>query len=654
MFLLPFLKYLKPFRVRLTIAIICMFGVGFFGTYNIILVKPALDIIFDEGPTEKGGKSALEKKTADLQEKVEKHQKKINKDLKSDKWVTRNIAKFKQLYFPLELRVKSFIIEYYKYASKNPRNSLWIIASLLIGLSIIKGLFDYGFSYNLSYGLYSAVITMKSDIFRHILDQDMRFFTTKSVGFLMSRITSDVTAMRTVFDMIIKNGALESIKLMFIMSLLLMMDWRLTMLVFLGILPAAGLLAYFAYLIKRVTGKQKRKQDVLSAVMNESLGNIRLVKSFKTEKLECDKFDGHNQMLFVYEMQRRIAKFAASPIMEVLGSIGLGLVLVAAGYYVIDVKTRSMDASDFMVYLGALSMFYTPLKHISRVNVSWQQGAVSAQRILEILDLQPTVTDPDPAVPSIQIPKVRSGLQMRNVTFRYLDKNVLNNVSLDIPCGKTTAIVGRSGSGKSTIANILLRLYDPDEGTVLLDGHDLRAFKIKDLRSHYGIVTQETLLFHDSVANNIAYGSDSIEIARIEEAARAAHAHEFVMALDGGKGYDSTVGPSGSQLSGGQRQRIAIARAFYRDPEILILDEATSSLDTQSEAAIQEALEVLMKTRTTVVISHRLSTIYNADNIIVMEDGKLVEQGTHAQLLAMGGYYATLCKHGELSDNSMK
>jgi len=641
MFLLPFLKYLKPFKTRLVIALICMFGTGFFGTYSVFLVKPALDIIFDE--------VKLEKRIRDVEEKAVSHEAKLKKYLSSENAFVRFEGRIKQLYYPLEREVKENVIKLYRYADHNRTKCLRLIAAFLVIAALIKGVFEYGFRYNLSYTLYSVVIQMKSDIFRHIMGQDMRFFTTKSVGFLMSRITSDVIAIRGILDMLIKNGMLESIRLVFIVSALLVMSVKMTTFVFLGVLPVAGLLAYFAFLIKKVTRKQKRKQDVLSGVMNESLGNVRLVKSFTTEDLECRKFDVHNTKLFLYEMQRRVAKFAASPIMELLGSIGLGLILLAAGKVVI--RDKVMEPSEFMVYLGLLSMFYTPLKHLARVNVSWQQGTVSAQRISEILALRPTVTDPDGSLTPVTLERVEHGLSVRNVTFRYKDKVILENISMEIPRGRTTAIVGRSGSGKSTLANLLLRLYDPDDGCILLDGHDLRHFRLKDLRKHYGMVTQETLLFNDTIANNITYGSNDANSDRVVDAARGAHAHDFIMALDGGKDYNSPVGPSGGQLSGGQRQRIAVARAFYRDPEILILDEATSSLDTQSEAAVQEALEQLMKNRTVVVISHRLSTIRNADHIIVLEDGRLVEQGTHSDLLALGGYYATLCKHGEIAQS---
>ncbi|HUT25839.1 MAG TPA: ABC transporter ATP-binding protein [Sumerlaeia bacterium] len=844
MFFRSFLKYLRPHKVRLVLAVICMFGVGFFSTYNILMAKPALDVLF--------GLVRYEERVAEVDAEIKRHHGKLQELRSSDKRRDRIAARWKSFYYPIEHRFRvrlfgSFLFDpslfknpdklavimrdgqdpltvhlrerfspatlrllnayregtqpsnallqaltndlnavlmgenlhdgdsyrgvhlddrtiellatalreegvpsaeafedrlstetlapsddagtgpsdsrtlsdgwsekisrilmaerigvserfrnveldektllllaenpegggnlirlnrylladaypqamesrkrasLYGYASadKNKRKCLRLIAGVFVLITLCAGLLEYGYKYNMAYALFSAVISLKSDIFRHIMRQDMRFFTVKSVGFLMSRITSDVGALRTMFDVIIKNAALEFIRLLFLMTLLLVINVKLTAYVFLGVLPIIGLLAWFAQVIKRVTRKQKRRRDVLSAAMNESLGNVRLVKSMSTEELECEKFDGHNFKLFYYEMKRRIAKFGTSPIMELLGSLGVGGVLLAGGYAVLN--REMMEPSDFIIYIAALVMFYKPIKRLARVNVSWQDAKVSTERIEEILSLQPTITDPPEDVTPVELGAVQRGLSARNVTFAYDDKVILHDLSAEFPNGKTTAIVGRSGSGKTTLANLLLRLYDPNEGQVELDGHDLRRFRVKDLRAHYGIVTQETLLFDATVAENIAYGTNGDpDRERVIGAAKAANAHDFIMELDGGKGYNTCIGPAGSQLSGGQRQRIAVARAFYRDPKILILDEATSSLDTESESAVQEALEQLMAHRTVVVIAHRLSTIMHADNILVLDGGRLVEQGTHAELLERGGHYATLYRLGEFTES---
>ncbi len=537
----------------------------------------------------------------------------------------------------------------YRYASKDTSKSLRWIGAFIILNAFLYGLFEYGFKYNISYTLYRSVIELKNDIFRHILNQDMRFFTERSVGFLMSRITSDVETIGTVFDVVVKNALDQSVRLIFLFSLLMFLNPTMTGVVFFLIIPLFIVLGWFAHLIKHVSRKQKSKRDVLSAAMNESLGNVRLIKALATEEIECGRFNQHNERVFHYQMKQRVAKFAASPIMEIMAAFGMAAILIWGGSVVIHGQMGGhMEPSEFIIYVITLGLFYTPIKRISRVNVNWQLGVVSCERIQEIMTLRATILEPEAGIETPRIEHVEKGIAVRNVTFSYDERVILDNVSVDFPKGSITAIVGRSGSGKTTLANLLLRLYDPDEGMIGLDGYDIRTFRKKDLRAHFGIVTQETILFDDTVANNIAYGAPDVDRDRIMEAARIANAHEFIMALE--KGYDTVVGPAGSTLSGGQRQRIAIARAFYRNPDILLLDEATSSLDTESETVVQEAIEPLMKDRTVIVIAHRLSTIMHADNIIVLHEGKVVEQGSHSDLLELQGHYATLYRLGEFSE----
>ncbi len=536
----------------------------------------------------------------------------------------------------------------YRYASKDPTKSLRWIGAFIILNAILYGIFEYGFKYNISYSLYRSVIELKNDIFRHILGQDLRFFTERSVGFLMSRITSDVETIGTVFDVVVKNALDQSVRLIFLFSLLIFLSPTMTGIVFFLVIPLFIVLGWFAHLIKRVSRKQKSKRDVLSAAMNESLGNVRLIKALATEDIECKRFNQHNERVFHYQMKQRVAKFAASPIMEVMAALGMTAILIWGGMVVIHGKMEQMEPSDFIVYVITLALFYTPIKRISRVNVNWQLGVVSCERIQEMMSLKATILEPEEGVETPQLDHIEQGIEVRNVTFSYDEKLVLDDVSMEFRKGTVTAIVGRSGSGKTTLANLLLRLYDPDEGVIELDGYDIRTFRKKDLRAHFGIVTQETILFDDTVANNIAYGAPEVDMDRIMEAARIANAHEFISALE--NGYDTSVGPAGSTLSGGQRQRVAIARAFYRDPDILLLDEATSSLDTESETVVQESIEPLMKDRTVIVIAHRLSTIMHADNILVLHEGKVVEQGRHNDLLDLQGHYATLYRLGEFSE----
>lgn len=778
----PFAKHLRPRKARLAVALVCMLGLSFCGTYNILLFKPALDVLF--------GKVNHSEREAAENAKILRYRQELAKTVASSAWKDRLDAWWKARYRPiqqrfgarifgnsfynpdelvsprlllkelrdpsnplvavlhdhlstgtiallrtaaasesaavpspevlarvtddlndivlagpnlvplaeregvtltsttLKLAARAFALaddklegervqvnravldqtyprllattrpmSLYQYAEKYQSRCLRWVAGFIALVALLSGLFEFGFNYNLSYAIYGAIIDLKSQIFRHVLGQDMRFFNERSVGFLMNRVTGDVQAVGQVFDVVIKDAMLQSIRMVFLFSILVVLQWRMTALLLLFIAPTFGILMFFARALRKVARKQKKRQDVLAAAMNESLGNIRLVKALATEDLECERFDEHNSKLFHYEMNRRLAKFAASPIMECLGAFAVATILIWASWAVFSEKI--MDSSSFMLYAATLILFYKPIKSLSKMNVNWQNGVISAERMSELLSLHPAVADPPEGVVPVQLDGVREGIAVRDVTFAYDQKLVLDRVTMRFQAGTTTAIVGRSGSGKTTLANLLLRLYDPDSGCIEIDGHDIRNFRLRELRSHFGIVTQETLLFDDTVAGNIAYGTrdgwkanggrGEVDRERVVAAAKAANAHEFIMALDGGLGYQRSVGPRGGSLSGGQRQRLAIARAFYRNPQILLLDEATSALDTKSEAAVQKALYSLMEHRTVIVIAHRLSTIMHAHNIIVLHDGQVVEQGTHPELIALGGHYAMLYNLGEFS-----
>lgn len=643
MFLLPFMKYLRPHRMRLVVVFVCLFLSSFVSTYNLFMMIPALNVLF--------GEVSIEERQAEYREMLQDHREKLARLSKSDNAYERYQGHVKRLYYPLEEQVKRRLLQFYEYAAdkRNKTKSLRLIVGIMVGLAIVNGLLVYGLNYNLTYVLYRMVITLRSRLFGNIMRQDMAFFSDHTVGFLMSRISSDVNAMRQVFSYIISSGVEQLVRLVFVLSALLLISVKLTGWAFVFTLPGAILLAIFARLIKKVARREKRRRDVLSSAMNESLQNVRLVKATATESLECDRFDKHNEKLFYYEMKRRVAKFASSPIMEFIGIAGSGAILLIGGKVVLS--ENLMEASTFLVYLMFLTQLYKPFKRLGRFNVTWQTSKVSAERIREMLQYQPRIVDPPEDLPPAEPRPLERGVEFQKVTFAYGDQVVLEDLDLTIEKGKTTAIVGRSGAGKTTVVGLLLRFFDPHRGTVAIDDTPLPHFRIADLRARFGVVTQETMLFNDTVRSNIAYGMGEIDDERVVAAARAAFAHDFIMALEGGNGYDTVVGPSGSRLSGGQRQRIAIARAFYRDPEILVLDEATSALDRESEAAIQAALAELMKRRTVVVVAHRLSTIMHADRIAVLDGGKLVEQGTHDELLRAGGHYATLYRHGEFDPN---
>ncbi len=639
---MPLFKYLRPYRMRLLVAMACMVLMGFFGTYNILLAKPALAMLFND---QKSGNEKLEARRTELQHTIKRHDKKLEELKDSDRLRDKIKYRWKKTYYPVEHKISEETLEFYDYASKHKSKAIRFLAVIIIIMALINGVLEYLMKYQMSYSLYRAVIALKNTLYDHVMSQDMQFFTTNSVGFLMSRITSDVGVLRTMFDLIIRTSVQRVIKLVFLMSLLIWFSPKMTTYVFLGLLPAGLLVAYFSKQIKKITRRSKRQRDVLSSVMNETMSNMRLVKASCTEEMESRRFAKTNDKIFYYDMKRRIAKFGTSPIMEFLGSIGIAGILLLGWY---TVKNEYMSAEDFIIYIVLLTQFYKPIKKLARIKIALEECTVSSERIKEILALKPTIIDPEPQ-DTVSLKTVRQGLSVRNITFSYEEQNILSGVSAEFPHGKTTAIVGHTGSGKTTLAHLLMRLHDPTEGKITLDGLDLKRFKVTDLRKHYAIVSQEIQLFSDTVAGNIAYGFGKPDIDRLKAAAEAANASDFIRKLEGGKGFFSTVGASGSQLSGGQRQRVTIARAFYRDPEILILDEATSSLDNESEAAVQKGLHKLMENRTVIVIAHRLSTIQHADNIIVLQEGRVAEQGTHSQLLRNGGHYATLYKHGEFT-----
>ncbi|MBI1783528.1 ABC transporter ATP-binding protein [Candidatus Sumerlaeota bacterium] len=537
---------------------------------------------------------------------------------------------------------------YGRSAHESPRRTLFMLSGLLTALTLIKCLAEYLSNYHTAYAFYFINMKMREDIYRNILAQDYAYFVKNSPGFLISRISSDVGAIKDIIDKILTDGIQEPLNLMAYTLALFYLSPRLTLIVFL-ITPPLGILIYFFNnTLRKNTKRQKKKADELAGSMSESLFNIRLVKAFGTEEVEIKKYIYRATVLFKYIMNRRLAKFGSGPIMEFLGVLMASGVLVLGGMMILGdgtVFAVKMKPSDFFLFLMLLTRFYRPIKSLSATTIRYQIARVSSERIQEMLSLAPKVVDRADSKP---FEGLREGIEFRNVCFRYKNKEILRNVSFLIPKGKIVAVVGKSGAGKTTLANLVPRLYDPSEGAVLLDGVDLRDYRATDIRRRLGIVTQQTILFDDTVANNIAYGADDAHLAKedrmakIIEAAKAAYADEFIQQLDGRKGYNTRLGISGTKLSGGQSQRIAIARALYRNPEILILDEATSALDSNAQAQVQAAIDNVIHDRTAIIIAHRFSTIRHADNIIVLRDGELIEQGTHDELMTRQGHYYEL------------
>lgn len=482
-----------------------------------------------------------------------------------------------------------------------------------------------------------VVRDIRNQLYRKITSLSLGFYSAERKGDIIARMSGDVqeveSSVMSSLDMLFKNPIL----ILFYFSTLLLISWQLTLFTLL-IVPIMGW--FMGFVGKKLKQQSIRAQSLWSdtmSVVEETLGGLRIIKAFSAEEKMNRKFDRVNSAYRSDIMRVNIRQQLAHPMSEFLGTVMIVIVLWFGGVLVL--RYNVLDGPLFIYYLVMLYSIINPLKEFSKAGYSIPKGLASMERIDKILMAEVTIKDP---VSPLPLPEngFNHEVEFRNVSFAYDKTVVLRNINLRIPKGKTIALVGQSGSGKSTLVDLIPRYYDVTEGQILIDGIDIRSLRISDLRSLIGNVNQESILFNDTFRNNITFGVSSASQEEIEEAAKIANAHEFIMASE--HGYDTNIGDRGSRLSGGQRQRISIARAILKNPPILILDEATSALDTESERLVQEALEHLMKTRTTIAIAHRLSTIRNADEICVVHDGEIVERGTHTSLLELGGYYSKL------------
>lgn len=519
------------------------------------------------------------------------------------------------------------------FVSKNIAALKWIPFAI-VGIFLFKGLCNYGQSILMSSIGLRIVTDLRNKLYEKIQNQSLSFFAEHPTGLLMSRITNDVQSVQTASSEAITALIKDSFMLLSLVGVIFYTDWKLALIAMIVFPLAIYPISLFGRKMRKVTTSTQITMGTLSSLLQETISGTRIVKAFCMEKYENKRFAAENERLFKYNMKAVSVNAISSPLMDFLGGLGIAAVIFYGGFNVVQGHSTP---GTFFSFIAALLMLYEPVKRLTNINNTINQGIAGADRIFNIIDRIPDIEDKPNA---IVLPPVTRGVEIENATFCYETTPVLKNINLSIKAGEVVAFVGMSGGGKTSLVNLIPRFYDVSAGCVLIDGYDIRDVTLQSLRGQIAIVTQQTILFNDTVKNNIAYG----DIQRTEEdilnAARAANAHDFINRLP--KGYESNIGELGTKLSGGEKQRISIARALLKDAPILILDEATSSLDTEAEIEVQDALDNLMKGRTTLVIAHRLSTIRNADRIIALVNGEIVEEGNHEALMAKKGEYYRL------------
>ncbi len=514
-------------------------------------------------------------------------------------------------------------------------NSIVLICLAIPAIMAARSLCSYGSSYCMQWVSNRVVSDIRVQLFSKMVRHSMDFFNKMRSGFLMSRITNDTRVMQMALTSVSSDVFKQPITIIGAITVLLLMDWKFTV-VTLILFPTCLLpLRVYGRRAKKAVQSEQEGMAQMVVTMQETFAGIRVIKSFAREAYQEKEFKRSNQLQFSQMMRMIRSMEAVGPLVEIIAAIGVGMALLY-------VYAANLSVGRFFGLISGIFILYEPIKTLSRIHIVMQRSIAATSGIFSILDSKPTVED---APNAAALTSSQGRIDFENVTFRYANttRDALKNVTLHTEPGKTYALVGASGAGKSTILSLILRLYDPTSGAVKIDGQDLRSVTQKSLRERMGLVTQETFLFHDTILNNIQFGRLGATPEEIYEAAKAAYAHEFIMAQP--KGYETVIGDKGCLLSGGQQQRLAIARAILKNAPILLLDEATSSLDSESEQQIQKALAKLAAGRTVIAIAHRLSTVLSADQIIVMDSGRIKEIGTHAELLEKSGYYRRLYDH---------
>ncbi len=609
-------RYVKPYWKHLTASIVFTIFFSVFSGLSIYLTIPLLETLFDQDYAE-GGPQAIERT-----------------EHAPDEESPPVVGRFEQLRESLSLWFASIVF------TGDQFDALFRICVIIILVFFLKNIAGFLQSYMLAFVEQGVVKDLRDSIFRHLHELSLSYFSNERTGDLISRITNDVNIIQHSIGASFLNLVREPLLVLVFLTIALMISWQLT-LISIAVIPVTMLfIRMIGKRLKRDTGKSQQKMADITTVLQETISGVKVVKAFGMEKFETRKFTDQTRQYF-----RRMLKIArmrnlAHPVTEFLSVIAGVVIIYYGGRQVLELGT--LRPAEFMGFLFAIFQMMPPMKNLTAVMNRLQESAAAAARVFTVMDSEPSIkSKPDAVV----LAGFHDTIEFRNVTFSYPLKApvlipdnghaVLKDVSFTVKKGEVVAIVGPSGSGKTTLIDLIPRFYDPIHGSIVIDEHDLRDVEVKSLRQLIGIVTQETILFNDTLRNNIAYGLDDCSDESIFEAAKAANADVFIRSFP--EGYDTVIGDRGVRLSGGQRQRISIARALLKNPPIMILDEATSALDSESEILVQEAIDKLMQNRTSFVIAHRLSTVRNADTIFVLERGTIVQQGTHAELIGQEG-----------------
>ena len=593
------LQYARPYKRFAVLNIICNIFYALFSTLSFIALIPVIDILFD----------------------------KSKRVVVKPEW--EGIT-----------GIKDFTIDYFNYnvsqrVAEDEVSALIFICAIIVSLFFLKNLFGYLAAFFITFLRNGVLRDVRDAVYKKILELPISYFSEKKKGDTISRITADVNEVQTSFLSILELIVREPLTIIFTIIAMLMISAKLTIFVFI-FLPISGfIISVIGKKLKSQSSKAQEENGHFLSIVEETLSSLKIIKGFNAEGKFQEKFQDSTNKLNTILNSLINRQNLASPASEFLGIFVIVIILWFGGNMVLVEGT--LNAAAFIAFLGLAYNILTPAKQISKATYSVKKGNAAAERIIEVLETPSNLTD---AKNAIVIKDFKKEVAIENISFKYEDELVLKNFSLNVPKGSTVALVGQSGSGKSTIANLVTRFYDVNEGTIKIDGTDIRQITKNSLRSLMGLVTQDSILFNDTIKNNVSLGKVSATNEEVIDALKIANAWEFVKDLP--KGMETNIGDSGNKLSGGQKQRLSIARAVLKNPPIMILDEATSALDTESEKLVQKALENMMKNRTSIVIAHRLSTIQNADMIIVMHKGEIVEQGKHETLLTHNGTYRKL------------